>query len=66
MTKKIRLDFSAHVSVVVAVDDEEDMMEDKALEIAEDYLATRGCIPTWELDDGGIDEVDDTEEAINE
>ena len=67
MKRKYRIDFSAHTSVVVAVEGEDEvMMEEEAIRIAEDYLLCRGIVPSWELDDGGIDDVDDSEEAVNE
>ena len=67
MKKKFRLDFSAHTSVVVAVDDcDEELMEEKAIRIAQEYLHRRGVEASWELDDGGLDDADDSEEAVNE
>lgn len=61
--KKVRCDFSAHTSIVVAIPDEAEL--DDAIEIAEEYMKTIGVTPEWELDDGGVDEVDETEEAVN-
>lgn len=61
--KKVRCDFSAHTSIVVAIPDEAEL--DDAIEIAEEYMKTKGVTPIWELDDGGVDEVDETEEAVN-
>ena len=67
MVKKYRIDFSAHTSVVVAVEgDDEVMMEEEAVRIAEDYVYCSGISAQWELDDDGIDDVDDSEEAVNE
>lgn len=67
MKRKYRLDFSAHTSVVVAVEgDDEDMMVEEAVRIAEDYVIGSGVSAQWELDDDGIDDVDDSEEAVNE
>lgn len=65
---KFRLDYSAHVSVVVDVPDyvDEENGEDKAIEAAESYLKLRGVQPEWELDDGGVEEVDDSCEADTE
>lgn len=66
MKKKVRVDFSAHYSVVVAVDDTDDMY-DEAVTIAEEYVEGNPSIrPNWEVDDGGFDDVDDDEEAVNE
>lgn len=66
MKKKVRVDFSAHCSVVVAVDDTDDMY-DEAVRIAEEYVEGNPSIRTnWEVDDGGFDDVDDDEEAVNE
>lgn len=67
MKKKFRLDFSAHTSVVVEVElDDDDAMEEEAIKIAENYLEQRGVDAEWDLDDGGIEDVDDSEEAINQ
>lgn len=67
MKKKFRLDFSAHTSVVVAVDDcDEELMEEEAIRVAQEYLLRGGIETTWELDDGGFDDVDDSEEAVND
>lgn len=67
MKKKFRLDFSAHTSVVVAVDDsDEELMEEEAIRIAQEYLLSGGVETSWELDDGGLDDADDSEEAVNE
>lgn len=60
-TVKLRLDYSAHQSVVVEVPDDENQ-EDNAIAIAYDYLASNGVYPMWELDDEGISE-DDVEDA---
>lgn len=61
--KKVRCDFSAHTSIVVAVRDDAEL--DDAIEIAEDYMRTNSVSPLWELDDEGVDEVDASEEAVN-
>lgn len=67
MKKKFRLDFSAHTSVVVAVNDcDEELMEEEAIRIAQEHLHRRGVEASWELDDGGLDDADDSEEAVNE
>ena len=67
MKKKFRLDFSAHASVVVAVDDsDEELMEEEAIRVAQEYLLSGGIVTSWELDDGGFDDADDSEEAVNE
>lgn len=62
--KKVRVDFSAHMSVVVAVKDGDDYLG-RAAKIAEeaviDYGFVRGA--TWEVDDGGVDDADDTDEV---
>lgn len=65
---KVRLDYSAHMSVVVEVpgDDLDGIVEFEAMKIAEDYLHGSGVRADWELDDGGIDVVDDDEEAVND
>ena len=60
---KLRFDFSAHKSVIVEVPDGGEEMEEKAQKIAEDYLLGRGVYANWELDDGGVEEVDDSYEA---
>ena len=61
--KKVRCDYSAHTSVVVAIPDDAEL--DDAIEIAENYLATNNVTPSWDLDDGGVDEVDETEYTVN-
>ena len=59
MKKKVRVDFSAHYSVVVEVEDEESYY-DRAAELAEEYIQGNPAIrPEWELDDGGVDDADD-------
>lgn len=60
---KLRFDFSAHKSVIVEVPDGGEEMEEKAQKIAENCLLGRGVYANWELDDGGIEEVDDSFEA---
>lgn len=64
---KVRLDYSAHISVVVEVpgDDLDENVEFEAMKIAEDYLHGNGVHADWELDDGGVDVVDDDENAVN-
>lgn len=59
MKKKVRVDFSAHCSVVVEVEDTDDYY-DRASELAEEYLlGNKEINPSWEPDDGGIDDADD-------
>lgn len=62
---KLRLDYSAHISVIVNMPDDldEEMVERKAMETADAYLHGNGVHPDWELDDCGIEEVDDSYEA---
>ena len=58
MKKKIRVDFSAHCSVVVAIDECDDM-ESKAIELAENYIQGNPCIRAgWEVDDDGVSDAD--------
>jgi len=66
-TVKYRLDFSAHTSIVVEVPDTENS-EEKAIEIAERYITENDVYTYWDLDDGGIEEVEDTEndEPVND
>jgi hypothetical protein len=61
MKKKVRVDFSAHTSIVVAVDNTDDYL-DRAIELAEDYV-TQCRDAVWEVDDDGVDDVGDDEEA---
>lgn len=65
-TVKLRLDFSAHESVVVEVPDDEHQ-EENAIAIAAEYLSRNGLCPIWDLDDEGISE-DDVEnvEPVND
>ena len=66
MKKKIRVDFSAHCSVVVSVK-ESDTMYDDAITIAEHYVEANPIFrPDWEVDDGGVSDADADEEAIND
>lgn len=66
-TVKYRLDFSAHKSIVVEVPDTE-YSEEKAVEIAEMYMIGNDVCAEWEMDDGGIEEVEDPEnyEPVND
>ena len=66
-TVKYRLDFSAHASIVVEVPDTENS-EEKAIEIAEKYMSGRDVYADWEMDDGGIEEVENPEnyEPVND
>ena len=57
-TIKYRLDFSAHKSIVVEVPDTE-YSEEKAIEIAERYMTGNDVYAEWEMDDGGIEEIDE-------
>ena len=59
-TVKYRLDFSAHASIVVEVPDTENS-EEKAIEIAERYMTGNDAYVDWEMDDGGIEEVENPE-----
>ena len=61
---KIRLDYSAHISVIVNMPDDldEEMMETKAMKTADAYLHGSFVHPDWELDDAGIEVVDDSYE----
>lgn len=66
MKKKVRVDFSAHCSIVVSVEDSDEMYDD-AIKIAEEYITGNPAItPVWEVDDDGTDDADDSEEAVNE
>ena len=59
MKKKIRVDFSAHCSVVVELNESEDMYN-KAIELAEQYIQGNPAIrPEWEVDDDGVDNASD-------
>lgn len=53
MKKKMRVDFSAHYSVVVAVEECDDM-ESKAIELAEQYIQGGKIDADWEMDEGGV------------
>ena len=62
--KKVRVDFSAHMSVVVAVKDGDDYL-DRAAEIAKvavnEQCFRQGTI--WEVDDGGVDDANNSDEV---
>ena len=66
-TVKYRLDFSAHKSIVVEVPDTE-YSEEKAIEIAEEYMTGNDVYADWEMDDGGIEEIENPEkyEPVND
>ena len=56
--RKVIVDFVAHRSVVVALNDDDD--DDKAIEIAEDYINYRhNECPTWEFENS-----EDTENEV--
>ena len=65
-TRKLRLDFVAHTSLVVEVEDNE-KAEATAIKIAEKELRSNGFFPEWELEDGGIEDLepDDDEVPVN-
>ena len=62
--KKVRVDFSAHMSVVVAVKDGDDYL-DRAVETAEEAINELGFRQSaiWEVDDDGVDDANDTDEV---
>jgi len=66
-TVKYRIDFSAHKSIVVEVPDSE-YSEEKAIELAEEYMEGNDVYADWEMDDGGIEEVENPEncEPVND
>ena len=66
-TVKYRIDFSAHKSIVVEVPDSE-YSEEKAIELAEEYMEGNGVYADWEMDDGGIEEIENPEnyEPVND
>lgn len=66
-TVKYRIDFSAHKSIVVEVPDSE-YSEEKAIEIAEGYMEGNDVYAEWEVDDGGIEEIENPEnyEPVND
>ena len=56
--KKVRVDFVAHYSVVVAVNECDDMYE-VAENLAQSYIDSNHSVkPTWEVEDGGIGDAD--------
>ena len=62
MKKKVRVDFSAHYSVVVEVE-ANDAMYDNAAILAEEYINGNPAIETsWEIDDDGIGDANDCDE----
>lgn len=64
---KIRLDYSAHISVVVNVPGENlDELQYEAMKIAENYLSHGDVFVDWELEDGGVDEEDESCPAVND
>ena len=63
-TKKYRVDFVAHQSIVVQV--REDEGEFEAVDVAEEVMRTKYGGVAWDFEDGGIEEVSQDEEAENE
>lgn len=61
--RNVRIDFSAHISVVARVEDGDDYL-DRAAELAEDFLNGNPSIhPVWEIDDVGIEDAHADENA---
>ena len=60
-TVKFRLDFSAHHSIVVEVPNTEDA-EEEAIKKAEIRIFDNDIYADWELDDGGIEQIEDDED----
>lgn len=61
--KKIRVDFSAHYSVVVELNESEEMY-DEAVELAEQYVqGNPAIIAAWEADDDGVSDADDEDDV---
>lgn len=59
--KKLRVDFSAHCSVVIELN-ESDGMYDEAIELAEQYIQGNPNIKaSWEADDDGVSGADEEE-----
>ena len=63
MKKKIRVDFVSHASIVVELEDCDDIY-DKAARIAEEYINGNPiCRPTFEVEDDGVDDADESDEV---
>lgn len=60
--KKVIVDFVAHRSVVVALNDDQE--EDDAIEIAKDYVDNNHCYTAWEFDNN-VEPADEDSEPIN-
>ena len=61
--KKLRVDFSAHCTVVVELN-ESDGMYDEAMELAEQYVQGNHSITaSWEADDDGVSDADDEDDV---
>ena len=60
--KKVIVDFVAHRSVVVALNDDQE--EDDAIEIAQDYVDNHHDYTTWEYDNN-VEPADEDSEPIN-
>lgn len=60
--KKVRVDFSAHKSIVVAVKEGDDYFE-RAMDIASEYANMENGRVFWEIDDGGVDDAMDTDDV---
>lgn len=63
MKKKVRVDFSAHIYIVVAVEDGDDYL-DRASNLAKEYVVDNQSLRTvWELDDGGVDDANEEDDV---
>ena len=60
--QKIRVDFGAHTSVVVAINDDDP--DDLAVEKAQEYLDRKDSYTGWDFDNN-IDSVSDDEDVVN-
>lgn len=60
--KKVIVDFVAHQSVVVALNDDQE--EDEAIEIAQNYIDNHNCYAMWEFDNN-VEHADEDSEPVN-
>lgn len=60
--KKVIVDFVAHRSVVVALNDDQE--EDEAIDIAQNYVDNTHCYTTWEFDNN-VEPADEDSEPVN-
>lgn len=60
--KKVRVDFVAHMSLVVAVEDGVDYLN-RAVDVALEHVYDADYTPVWEVEDDGVDDAKETDDV---